>query len=177
MAEISGGGGGKKEGKVRSKKASTKVDMTPMVDLAFLLITFFMLTTTLSKPKAMQVNMPDTKTNDKQVVDDNNTITIVAAEDDKLYYYSGLKKPEIHVTNYSSEGLRKVLNQKNQKIGRDKLIVVIKAMDKAKYKNIVDILDEMSITSTKRFAVMDITPEDLKIVKLEEKHLKDESGI
>ena len=59
MAEISQEGGGKKGGKVRSKKMSTKIDMTPMVDLGFLLITFFMLTTTLQKPKTMQLNMPE----------------------------------------------------------------------------------------------------------------------
>jgi biopolymer transport protein ExbD len=171
MAEINSGGGGGKGGKVRSKKASTKVDMTPMVDLAFLLITFFMLTTTLSKPKAMQVNMPDTQTKMKAEVDTDNTMTIIAGEDDKLYYYTGIKKPEVHSSDYSPEGLRTVMNKKNQQIGKDKLIVIIKAMDKAKYKNIVDILDEMSITQTKRFAVMDITPEDLEIVKGQDDHV------
>jgi biopolymer transport protein ExbD len=173
MAEIdsSAGSSGNKGGKIRSKKASTKVDMTPMVDLAFLLITFFMLTTTLSKPKAMQVNMPDNKTKKKQEVIDKNTITIVAGEDDKLFYYTGIKQPEVHSTNYSSEGLRKVLYTKNKEIGTENLIVVIKAMNKSKYKNIVDILDEMHITNTKRFAVMDITPQDLEIVKKEEAHI------
>ncbi|MFM7079991.1 MAG: ExbD/TolR family protein, partial [Bacteroidota bacterium] len=52
------GGGGKKDGKVKQKKSTTHIDMTPMVDLAFLLLTFFMLTTTFSKPKTMEVNMP-----------------------------------------------------------------------------------------------------------------------
>ena len=172
MAEIDSSSGGGKKGKgVRSKKSSTKVDMTPMVDLAFLLITFFMLTTTLSKPKAMQVNMPDNKTDQKQDVADRNTITIVAGEDDKLYYYTGIKEPEVHRSDYSAEGLRSVMNKKNKEVGPDNLIVIIKAMNKSKYKNIVDILDEMHITHTKRFAVMDITPQDIEIVKLEEAHI------
>ena len=69
MAEIQGGGGegGKKGGKIRSKKSSTRIDMTPMVDLAFLLLTFFILTTTLSKPQTMEITMPEKpKPEDKQ---------------------------------------------------------------------------------------------------------------
>jgi len=172
MAEIeSGGGGGKKGAKVRSKKSSTKVDMTPMVDLAFLLITFFMLTTTLSKPQAKQVFMPDNSDKTKTTeLDDDNAITIVLGENDKLYYYTGAKKPQVSSTDYSSEGIRTILNKKNKERG-DKLMVIIKAMEKSKYKNIVDILDEMVLTNTKRYAIIDITPEDVKLVKMEDEHL------
>src|ERR1700740_1157595 len=90
MAEINTGGGGDKSGKKRSKKMSTKVDMTPMVDLAFLLITFFMLATTLQKQQIMQLVMPP-KINDK-VVDPpelkaSNAITLILGKDDKVYWY------------------------------------------------------------------------------------------
>ena len=175
MAEIdSGGGGGKKGKKVRSKKSSTKVDMTPMVDLAFLLITFFMLTTTLNKPQAKQVFMPDNTDKTKTTeIDDDNVITIVVGENDKLYYYTGAKKPIVSTTDYSDEGIRHVLNKKNKERG-EKLMVIIKAMDKSKYKNIVDILDEMVITHTKRYAILDITPQDIQLVKLEDAHLASE---
>lgn len=173
MAEIDSGGGGKKDKKVRSKKSSTKVDMTPMVDLAFLLITFFMLTTTLNKPQAKQVFMPDNTTKEKKEIDDDNVITIVIGENDKLYYYTGAKKPQVSSTDYSPEGIRHVLNKKNKERG-EKLMVIIKAMDKSKYKNVVDILDEMVLTNSKRYAILDITPEDIQLVKMEDAHLASE---
>ena len=89
MAELNtGDGGGKKGGKVRSKKSNSKVDLTAMVDLAFLLITFFMLTTTLSKPQSMPLGLPDKeddKTKEKPIkVDENRTLTVLLGENDKL---------------------------------------------------------------------------------------------
>jgi biopolymer transport protein ExbD len=172
MAEIDSGGGGKKGGKVRSKKASTKVDMTPMVDLAFLLITFFMLTTTLNKPQALQVNMPDKNDKaEKPEIAESKAMTIILGENSKIYWYTGVKEPKVSTTDFSAEGIRHVLNKKNKEIGADELVVVIKAMKKAKYNNLVDILDEMHITHTKRFAIVDITPEDEKLAKMEDEHV------
>lgn len=173
MADIdSGSGGSKKDGKkVRSKKSSTKVDMTPMVDLAFLLITFFMLTTTLSKPQAMQVNMPDKNKNkpeEKQEIKESQAMTIILGENDKLYYYTGIKEPKVSTSDYSAEGIRTVLNRKNKEV-KD-LVVVIKAMEKSKFKNVVDILDEMHITDTKRYAIVDITPQDIELTEKEDQH-------
>jgi biopolymer transport protein ExbD len=167
MAEIQGGGGegGKKGGKVRSKKSSTRIDMTPMVDLAFLLLTFFILTTTLSKPQTMEINMPEKpKENDKQPeVNEKKVLTLVLGANDKVYWYVGITEPEAKKTNFSKDGIRKVLVEKKAEI-RD-LIVLIKAMDEAKYKNLVDILDEMTISNVQRFAIVDITPADKEIVR------------
>ena len=90
MAELNtGDGGGGKGGKVRSKKQNSKVDLTAMVDLAFLLITFFMLTTTLSKPQAMSLGLPDKdpKEDSKDMkVDENRTMTLMLGENNKLVY-------------------------------------------------------------------------------------------
>src|SRR5690606_28541257 len=120
-----------------------------------LLITFFMLTTTFNKPKAMEVNMPkkDKQTEDTSPIKASSAITIILGEEDKVFWYQGAEdaavKPEVLVTNFSADGIRKVLRQKGREIG-DKFVVVIKAQDKSKYKNMVDILDEMTITDTKR---------------------------
>lgn len=167
MAEINTGGGGKGKGK-RSKKVSTKIDMTPMVDLAFLLVTFFMLTTTFSKPQTMEVNMPDKDKNNKEQapIKASKAITIVLGENNKVYWFQGVEEnlPKVEVSDFSATGIRKVLLQKNKEIGED-FVVVIKPMDKSKYKNMVDILDEMTITDTKRYAIVDILPEDLELVQ------------
>lgn len=167
MAEIQGGGGegGKKGGKVRSKKSSTRIDMTPMVDLAFLLLTFFILTTTLSKPQTMEINMPEKpKPEDKQPeVNEKKVLTLVLGANNKVYWYVGITEPEAKKTDFSKDGIRKVLLEKKSEI-RD-MIVLIKAMDEAKYKNMVDILDEMTISSIQRYAIVDITTADKDIVK------------
>src|SRR5579871_372419 len=167
MAEIQGGGGdgGKKGGKVRSKKTSTRIDMTPMVDLAFLLLTFFVLTSTLSKPQTMEITMPEKpKEDDKQPeVNEKKVLTLVLGANDKVYWYVGITEPEAKRSDFSKDGIRKVLLEKKSEI-RD-LIVLIKASDESKYKNLVDILDEMTISSIQRYAIVDITSADKQIVK------------
>ena len=166
MAELGGGGGGKKKGgKVRVKKSSTRIDMTPMVDLAFLLLTFFVMTTTLNKPQAMQINMPDKpKDGDEQPeVNEKNVLTLVLGENDKIYWYIGITDPNVEVTDFSATGIRKVLQQK--KAENPKIIILIKSLDEARYKNMVDIMDEMNISSMQRFALVEITDVDKDLVK------------
>ncbi len=161
MAEINTSGD--KGGKGRSKKTSTKVDMTPMVDLAFLLITFFMLTTTFGKPQAMQVNMPDkTENEDTSPVPASKAFTVLLGENDKIFYYSGYEDPEVNITDYSSQGIRQIILDKQKEV--DKLVIVIKPSPKSRYKNLVDILDEMEITNSKRYAIVDITPVDEELM-------------
>jgi biopolymer transport protein ExbD len=167
MAEISQDGGGKKGGKKRSKKASTKIDMTPMVDLGFLLITFFMLTTTLAKPVVMQLNMPDkTEKDEKSEVKMSETLTVIP-DSTKVYYYQGLPTDattQLLTTNYSNKGIRTVLFDMKKRIG-DNFTIVIKASRGAKYKNMVDLLDECAITGNKRYAILAIDPSSEELVK------------
>jgi biopolymer transport protein ExbD len=168
MAEIdtSGGGGGKHGGKPKAKKLSTKVDLTPMVDLAFLLITFFMLTTSLNKPKAMDLNMPK-KLDDKKVdVKESQVINILLAGGDSIWYYETAdgKMTDMKETSFGPNGVRGVILKKQKRVAakfngdKEKTIVLIKMAEGAKYKNMVDILDEMDITSTKIYAIQDIVP-------------------
>jgi biopolymer transport protein ExbD len=166
MAEISqGGGGGSKDGKVRVKKASTKIDMTPMVDLAFLLLTFFILTTTLNKPQTMELTMPEKPKDEEKLpeVNEKKVVTVILGDNDVVYWYTGITDPKVEKTDFSKDGIRKVLLQKNAEIPG--MIVLIKPGKDSRYKNVVDILDEMNITDMKRFAMVKITPVDEELVK------------
>ena len=166
MAEISqGGGGGSKDGKVRVKKSSTKIDMTPMVDLAFLLLTFFILTTTLNKPQTMELTMPEKENEgDKPPeVNEKKVVTLIVGPEDKIYWYVGITDPKVELTNFSKDGIRKILTTKDKEIPG--MIILIKPGKESKYKNLVDILDEMTISSMKRFALVKITSVDEDLVK------------
>lgn len=170
MAELdtSSKGGHKKGGKKRAKKASTRVDLTPMVDLGFLLVTFFMLTTTFSKPQTMEINMPikeNVPVEEQTAVKKSNAFTILVGGENKLFWYQGMvNEAEATPTNYSATGLRQILLQKKAQIGKD-MVVMIKPTEKANYKNVVDVLDEMNITNIGKYAIVDITPDDLALIK------------
>jgi biopolymer transport protein ExbD len=175
MGEVSseGGGGHKKgKGKPKGKKQSTHIDMTPMVDLAFLLLTFFMLATSFNKPKVMEIVMPDKAKDQKDVPElaKERAMTILLGEGDKIFYYFGLPDksgaPQLERTDYSAEGLRKILTDRKKYAEPYKgLFCIIKPTAKSKYKNIVDIFDEMNIVQIKYYAVVDITPSEEDALK------------
>jgi biopolymer transport protein ExbD len=172
MAELdTSSGGGKKGGKVRSKKASTRVDLTAMVDLAFLLITFFILTTTLAKPKAMDVIMPDKDEKQEEQMDmaASRSMTILLGANNKLEWFVGEPgKSQPETTDYGKNGLRKALIEKGKDIQASTgkyMFVLIKPSDKSNYKNLVDVLDEMKITNVSSYAIVDILPSELDLLK------------
>ena len=181
MAELNtGDGGGGKGGKVRSKKQNSKVDLTAMVDLAFLLITFFMLTTTLSKPQSMSLGLPDkdddpTKKTEDMKVDERRTMTVMMGENNKLVYYMGLLDSPIAGPKdiaYGKDGIRKELLSRKKSvvaITGDKakgIIVIIKPGKKSNYKNLVDILDEMAITGVATYAIVnDFLPKETELLE------------
>ncbi|WP_028297516.1 ExbD/TolR family protein [Olivibacter sitiensis] len=163
MAELNTGG-----------KAQPKVDLTAMVDLAFLLITFFMLTTSLSKPHAMDVNMPDKDKENKDDnldVADNRTLTLVLGKNNKLAWYHGLLDNPIDgptVTGYGKEGIRPVLLEKLKQVQQSTgkgLIVVIRPSEVSTYRNLVDILDEMKIVNATQYMIGDIGSADTELLK------------
>jgi biopolymer transport protein ExbD len=182
MAELNTGDGGGKKGskKVRSKKSNAKVDLTAMVDLAFLLITFFMLTTSLSKPQSMNLGLPDKedkKEPQKDIkVDQVRTMTIIMGKNDKIKWFHGLlEAPEAGGAPtdgvYGKNGIRKEILKRVTSIpqatgDKDKgMIVIIKPTKESTYRNLVDILDEMAICNVPTYAIVnDITPEEQKLV-------------
>ena len=174
MAELDTSGGGKhKGGKIRSKKASTRVDLTAMVDLAFLLITFFMYTTTLQKPKAMDLAMPDNSVKTTQLpIAASRSMTILLGSHNKLEWYMGEPgKSAPTEDGYGKDGLRKALieNSKNVQATHaapdNFMEVLIKPSDKSTYENLVTTLDEMSITGIKMYAIVKITPMEIEELK------------
>lgn len=168
MAEMNVPESGAKKGKKksRSKKQSTRVDLTAMVDLGFLLITFFMLATTMNKPKAMEVNKP---AKDKEEIKDlpeikqSKTYSIVMGKNDMLYCYTGASDDtsiKVDSTYFSRTGIRAMIKQRQTEVqqqwgDKDELFVMIKPLPDSKYRNMVDILDEMAITGVKRYAIID----------------------
>lgn len=167
MAEMdtSGGGGHKKgPGVKKSKKLSTRVDLTPMVDLGFLLITFFIFTTTMSQPTAMKLFLPKdvNKPEEQNKVKESAVLTIMLGKSDQIYYYEGIDPTKLKGTNFKE--IRDVVIDKKRRTDPKDFVVVIKPTQDASYKNTVNILDEMKIDDVKRFAMVDITPDEYKLV-------------
>jgi len=181
MAELdtsSSGGHKKGPGVKKGKKLSTRIDLTPMVDLGFLLITFFMFTTTLAKPKTMEINMPykdeHLKDEEKNKIKNSVALTVLLSKDHRIYYYEGIgddpnKAPDIKVTKFSSsKGIRDEIIAKKKMVdgmkragqltAKDETTILIKPDSTSTYSDLVNILDEMTINDIKVYAIIDITP-------------------
>jgi Biopolymer transport protein len=161
----------------RAKKLSTKVDMTPMVDLGFLLITFFIFTTTMSSPTTMKLIVPKDDIN-KTAVPESGALTIVIGKNERIYYYKGqLQNKRTNFTKSNLEGIRKVIIDKkkerieyNKQLGFDSynldkgFVVIIKPTKESNYKSIIDVLDEMSINGVRRYAMVNATEEECQFM-------------
>jgi biopolymer transport protein ExbD len=171
MASIEGGGddGHKKgPGVKKAKKLSTRVDMTPMVDLGFLLITFFIFTTTMAQPTAMNLFMPKDvdKPEEQNKVKESGAFTIMLGKADQVYYYEGLDPTKIQSTSF--KGIRDEIIKKKKSTDPEDLVMIIKPGPDATYKNTVDILDEMTINEIKRYAMVDLSDVELQLVRATE---------
>ncbi len=211
MAEVQqqdGSDKGGKHKKLRAKKASTHIDMTPMVDLAFLLLTFFILTTTFSKPKTMDITMPvkdKVEDKDRTKIKASLAMSVILTENDKIIWYMGIDSagmpPQTNIADFSvsgSKSIHKIFLEKNKLVAnqvklvedsvkrglipdnpeeikkhkaavkaaeKEGLIVLIKPDEKAKYKNLVDILDEMLVCNVGRYAIVDLTDSEKELIK------------
>lgn len=206
MAEIQeGGGGGHKGGKKRAKKQSTRIDMTPMVDLAFLLLTFFVLTATFSKPKSMELTFPAPPPPDQKADEVKNGITFLLTKDDRIFYYEGQfraaddekgVKTQIKELTFAqgNGGLHNYLLEKNKamqdqikaltvkhnnkqledstykrlvrerKADKESYTYLIKTDDKATYKNVIDVIDELNINVVGKYVMVDIMKPEMDMV-------------
>lgn len=206
MAEIAdSGGGGHKGGKKRAKKQSTRIDMTPMVDLAFLLLTFFVLTATFSKPKSMELTFPSDEI-DPDPKPIKKGITILLSKDNRIFYYEGefkpvddpVKGPKTTLAELSfsqgENGLHKFLLEKNKemqdqikaldakhknkqledttfkrmvrqvKSDKESYTYLIKTDDKATYKNVIDVIDELNVNVVGKYVMVDILKPEMDLV-------------
>ena len=158
--EVKDSGGKKGAGVKKGKRLSTRVDLTPMVDLGFLLITFFMFTTTMSQPNSMHLNMPDdnAKTTDQNTeakIKESGALTIWLGKNDNIYYYEGILKNDlsnVQVTNYKD--IRQVILQKKANTDTSDLFMIVMPGNQSTYKNIVDIIDEFQIDVVDRYALV-----------------------
>ena len=152
----------------RSQKKSTKVDLTPMVDLGFLLITFFIVTTTLSQKTAMKLDLPHdgNKTNVKV----SGALTILLGKNDNLYYYEGELKPDgsnFKASSFST--IRDVIIAKKRRVTAKDMFVIIKPTDGCNYRDVINIYDEMSVNVIRSYALDDVNEVENKLVERTEK--------
>src|SRR5665647_794324 len=168
MAEMevkSGGGHKGGPGVKKGKKLSTRVDLTPMVDLGFLLITFFIFTTTLAEPTSMNLNMPKDTDKPEEInkVKESGSLTLMLGKGNVIYYYFGNDPTKMQTTGYKD--VRNVILDKKKSTPVDDLFIIIKPDKDATYKNAVDVLDEMTIDDIGRYAMVDPTPDEYKLIQ------------
>lgn len=171
MASIdTGGDSGHKKGPgvKKAKKLSTVVDMTPMVDLGFLLITFFIFTSTMAQPTAMNLFMPKDvdKPEEQNKVKESGAFTIMLGKQDVVYYYEGLDPTKLQTATFKT--IRDEIIRKRQNTNPEDLVVIIKPTEHATYKNTVDMLDEMTINQIKRYAMVDISKVENDLITITE---------
>jgi biopolymer transport protein ExbD len=195
--DVAGGDSGHKKGPgvKKAKKLSTRVDMTPMVDLGFLLITFFIFTTTMSTPNTMALNVPKKVQDEKDQLDikASNAMSILLGKSRGIYYYFGQLEPDgSNFLSSTFNDIRKVIADKRKEVMsrhihepsceeiwaknngdknscKDKdFVVVIKPNTEATYASTIDVLDEMAINGVKAFAVVDIGPGENDLIKATE---------
>jgi biopolymer transport protein ExbD len=188
MAEMdtsSGGGHKKGPGVKKGKKLSTRVDLTPMVDLGFLLITFFMFTTTLAKPKTMEINMPYKDENmtkeDQNKIKKSVALTVLLSKNHRVYYYEGIGddptvSPDLKLTGFKAkDGIRDAiiakkamvdgLKRAGQLTAKDEMTVLIKPDTTSTYSDLVNMLDEMNINDVRVYAIIDISDIEQGFIK------------
>ncbi len=170
MAEIQ-----TKDRNSRRRNIAPRVDLTPMVDLGFLLITFFMLTTTLSKGKRLVINMPyqpqPVESPTKFI--DTSTLTIIPVSKHRVAYYHGAFTNDVAIEVIPIHQLRGIITQKQSNLKRlpdsysnnaRKIQVLIKPDSSSQYQDLVNTLDEMLINNVTIYAIVDLADAEVQAI-------------
>jgi len=152
-------------------KCQLKIDMTPMVDLGFLLITFFIFTTSMAEPMATNLFMP--KDGPETNVSEATVLTVLLAGENKIYYYDGkwdnsFNRHQVMLTTYIlSSGLRQVIRDKQNRMGsmKNEMMLLIKPSDESTYNNLINTLDETTINGVKKYSLLNLSPEEKSFLK------------
>jgi biopolymer transport protein ExbD len=153
-------------------KKSTKVDLTPMVDLGFLLLTFFVCTTSMARPKVMKLFMPDDQVQPDNHVCASCVLTVLLTKDNTVLYYEGAAAPGtmLRKTSFSTNGIRQIILNKIKTVEKkrsaaNQLVLIIKPTQQSSLQNFVDIMDEVAINGIKLYYLDEASPFDLEKVK------------
>lgn len=160
-----------KGNKNHTMKAQPKIDMTPMVDLGFLLITFFIFTTSMSDPAVTKLFMPADGA--PTTLSKDIALTVLLSGNDSIYYYHGkwdgvVGKNGPGVTNYAVKtGIGKIIREKQKHLlaKRNDLMLLIKPLETASYNNLVNMIDEITINDVKKYAIVDATTEEKNFIE------------
>jgi biopolymer transport protein ExbD len=157
--------------KNRLHKRTTRVDLTPMVDLGFLLLTFFVFTTNLSEAKAMNLVMPNDRVRPNDPVCESCVLTVLLNKKNRIEYYEGSPEnaPAVKETGFAPEEIRTILMQKKASVEKlrgssDQFVLIIKPGAECSFKNFVDITDEVTISQVKRYYIDEIKEADKRIL-------------
>lgn len=158
-----------KQGGTKQRKKLIRVDMTPMVDLGFLLITFFMFTTNFTKPNVMDLGLPAKGPHSPDnVVDVRNQVTFILGKDNRVFYHQQAKedsnKNNLKETDFNGLNITKIISEAyNKAPKKENFTIIIEPTDDANYKNFVDVLDNIAISKKERYGVTDIKPWEKKV--------------
>ena len=170
MAEIQTNSKANAQGKKLNKK-STRVDLTPMVDLGFLLLTFFVFTTAMTKPMAMNLVTPNDKDSSTSPICESCVLTVMLDKNDRIFYYEGMPEnnPLVKETSFTTDGIRNVLLQKLKAVKASKgtandMVLIIKPGEGSAFKNFVDMADEVTINNIKHYFIDEMNNTDKQLL-------------
>ena len=177
MAAIENNGSKKNDHPKRGfVKKATRVDLTPMVDLGFLLITFFVFTSTMARPTVMKIDMPNDQSTVTDPICNSCVLTAILCNNDLIRYYEGeTGKAQIRTADYNS--IRQIIVQKKKKVAAargnaDQFVLIIKPTETSSFKNFVVITDEVTINNIKHYYIDEVTVAEKNFLKLKEEQFK-----